>query len=185
MSTTFDAPAVTGPRRVWWLIPELVALAVLAVLAVPYLGASGGQSGLHAQAAERGARLLEQASPAQHHDHGHTVTGEDTILCGIDVFGVDPPSATIVDEVQTVYGYYFCAVGRSGVTYLDSSRSDGCIVVHLQAAASIQIAQHGQGYPDRVRAMMPDQYEQYCFNGLPDGSVAGDVKRRYERQVQV
>ena len=58
-------------------------------------------------------------------------------------------------------------------------------MVRLQPVASVQIAQHGQGYPDRVRAMMPDQYEQQCFNGLPDGSVAGDVKRRYERQVQV
>ena len=76
---------------------------------------------------------------------------------------------------------YFCAVGRTGVPYLESSRSDGPIVVRLRPAPDIRIAQHGQGYQDRVRAMMPDQYEQFCFNGLPDDSVAGDVKRRYER----
>lgn len=183
MSTMFDARPEARVRRGWWLIPEIAAFALLLALAVPFLSSGGGQSGLQAAAAERGSRLLEQASPAEHHSHGHIVAGEDAVLCGIDVFGVDPPSATIIDDVQTVYGYYFCAVGRPGIPYLESSRSDGPIVVQLLPAPYIQIAQHGQGYQDRVRAMMPDQYEQYCFNGLPDDSVAREVRRRYEREV--
>jgi hypothetical protein len=182
MSTMFDARPDNRVRRGWWLIPEIAAFALLVTLAVPFLAFGGGQSGLHAAAAERASRLLEVSSPAEHHIHGHLVAGDDTVLCGIDVFGFDPPGATIIDDVQTVYGYYFCAVGRPGVPYLESDRSDGPIVVDLRTQ-SIQIAQHGQGYQDRVRAMMPDQYEQYCFNGLPDDSVAGDVRRRYEREV--
>jgi hypothetical protein len=27
--------------------------------------------------------------------------------------------------------------------------------------------------------MMPDEYEQYCFRGLPDPNVAAEVKARY------
>lgn len=164
-------------------MPEVAAFAILAALVVPYLGATAGQSGLHAEAAARGSRLLESASPAEHHDHGHEVTAADQVFCGIDVFGTDPPTATIVDEVRTVYGYYFCAVGRPGVPYLMSSRSDGPVVVSFVDPPAITIALSGAGYQERVRAIMPDQYEQFCFNGLPDSTVAADVKRRYEAAI--
>lgn len=187
VSATFDvrtgASAPAASRRGWWVLPEVVAFAVLAVLAVPYLGARSGQSGIHAQAAERGSRILEQATPAEHHNHGHEVTTGDRIFCGIDVFGVDPPTAIVIDDVTTVYGYYFCAVGRPGLEYMQSSRSDGPIVVNLVGTPSVTIAASGQGYQDRVRAMMPDQYEQYCFNGLPDGTVAAEVRGRYEAEL--
>jgi hypothetical protein len=146
-------------------------------------GVAAGPRDVSAVAAERAARMLEQVSPAEHHDHGHEVGAEDRIYCGVDVFGLDPPSATIIDEVRTVYGYYFCAVGRPGVPYLESSRSDGPIVVQLTEPARVQIAAPGAEYQERVRAMMPDEYEALCFGGLPDLSVADAVKRRYESEV--
>jgi hypothetical protein len=99
------------------------------------------------------------------------------------VFGLAPPSATAIEEVDMVYGYYFCAVGRPGVSYLDSSRSDGPIVVQLAGSPTIQIVAPGEDYQGRVRAMMPDQYEDRCFGGLPDPTVAEEVKRRYESEL--
>ncbi|HEX5994826.1 MAG TPA: hypothetical protein VFY84_06760 [Jiangellales bacterium] len=176
-------------RRRWWLISELAALAVLLVALVYFLvprsssTGGGGPTDLPTAAGERAARALEQASPAEHHDHGHEVTGYDQVYCGVDVFGVDPPSAGAIDDVQTVYGYYFCAVGRPGVPYLESSRSDGPIVVTLSNPPTIQIAPPGVDYQERVRAMMPDQYEELCFGGLRDPTVADEVKRRYESDL--
>jgi hypothetical protein len=170
-------------RRSWWLAPEFAAVLSLLVLLASGVTQRGGDGGLHGVAAERAARALEQASPAEHHDHGHDVGAEDRVYCGVAVFGVDPPSAAVIDEVRTVYGYYFCAVGRPGVSYMDSSRSDGPIVVSLAGSPTIQIVSPGADYQERVRAMMPDQYEERCFGGLPDPSVAQEVMRRYEADL--
>jgi hypothetical protein len=178
------APATAPDRsalRLWWLVPEGAAAIVLLVLLGS--GVAAGPGDVAAVAAARAARILEQVSPAEHHDHGHEVGAEDRVYCGVDVFGVDPPAAKVIDEVRTVYGYYFCAVGRPGVPYLESSRADGPIVVQLTNPPSVQIAAPGADYQDRVRAMMPDEYEALCFSGLPDASVADEVKRRYESEV--
>jgi hypothetical protein len=53
-------------------------------------------------------------------------------------------------------------------------------VVTLVPVPRAQIPQSGVGYADRVRAIMPDQYEDRCFHGLPDASVAAAVRDRYE-----
>jgi hypothetical protein len=143
---------------------------------------AAGPAGPYAAAAERAARALELASPAEHHDHGHEVAAEDRVFCGVAAFGVDATDS-VGGAVDTLYGYYFCAVGRPGLPYLDSSRADGPIVVRLTNPPSIQIAAPGEGYQDRVRAMMPDQYEELCFRGLPDPAVAAEVKRRYESEL--
>ena len=137
-------------------------------LLVLYLGGFGdsGQS----EIAQRAAAVIEQESPAQHLAHGHDVSPEDRLFCGVDVFGV---------RGQTVYGYYFCALGHPGVPYLESSRIDGPVVVTLGPVPAAQIAPPGAGYADAVRAMMPDEYEQFCFRGLPDPNVAAGVKARY------
>jgi hypothetical protein len=82
-----------------------------------------------------------------------------------------------------IYGYYFCAVGRPGVPYLSSSRADGPIVVQLSDPPILQIVPPGADYEQRVRAMMPDEYEQFCFGGLRDQAVAADVRRRYESDL--
>ena len=182
-----SAPNRPGRRRLWWLAAEILVLAVVVVLLILNLAAGspqgGGPGDLRAAAAERAAQFLEQASPAEHHDHGHEVAVQDRVYCGVAVFGVDPSAAGIIDDVETVYGYYFCAIGGPGVPYLESSRSDGPIVVHLADPPSIQIAAPGADYQERVRAMMPDQYEELCFGGLPDPTVAEEVKRRYESDL--
>ena len=185
MSTSLGAaPVRAGRSRSWWLVPEIAAGAVLLALFLSHPGPPPTDAGdLPALAGQRAARILEQVSPAEHHDHGHDVGTEDRVYCGVAVFGVDPPSARVIDDVQTVYGYYFCAVGRPGVPYLSSSRADGPIVAHLTDPPSVQIAAPGVGYEDRVRAMMPDQYEELCFSGLPDPTVAEEVKRRYEADI--
>ncbi len=156
-------------RNRWWLIPELAVAGTLLML---YLGGFGGD-GTDA-IARQAAAVIEQSSPTEHAAHGHEVSADDQIFCGMHVFGV---------RGQTVYGYYFCALGRRGVPYLESSRIDGPVVVTLGPTPSASIAPPGEGYRETVKAMMPDEYEQYCFSGLPDPSVAAEVRARYMRAL--
>jgi hypothetical protein len=166
-------------RRGWWLVPEVAVLVVLALVAfaAPATGAPDRA------VANLAARAIENAPLGEHHAHGHVLTTDDRMFCGVDVFGTEPPNAP-VDQVWTVYGYYFCAAGAPGIPYSRSSRSDGPVVVtQLGVAPLVLIARSGAGYADRVRAMMPDEYEQWCFTGLRDDAVAGEVRRRYEAEV--
>jgi hypothetical protein len=156
---------------------------VLAVLSVPYLASASAPATLRSQVAAKAAAIIENETPAEHHSHGHEVTGDDKVICGVALFGTDPPQAPTVSDVTVVYGYYFCAIGSPGVIYMESSRSDGPVVVRFGANPTVTIAQSGAGYADRVRAMMPDQYENLCFRGLPDPAVADAVRDRYLREV--
>jgi hypothetical protein len=174
----FDLPAKRAPRQGWWLAPELAALAALLVVSIPFLSGAPG-SKLNQEIGRRAAQLIEASSPEEHRGHGHTVAGEDKVFCGVDVFGTEPREPRTADEVRMIYGYYFCAIGPKGMTYLDSSRSDGPVVVQLSNPPVVQIAGHGAGYEDRVRAMMPDEYEPLCFGGLRNDAVAADVRRRF------
>jgi hypothetical protein len=142
------------------------------VLLVAYLGGFGDPP--DDALALRAAEVIEQTSPAAHLAHGHEVSDGDQAFCGVDVFGSDG---------DTVYGYYFCAMGHAGVPYLESMRFDGPVVVHLGAAPTAWIAPPGAGYAEAVRAMMPDRYEPLCFSGLPDPDVAAKVRERYVRTL--
>jgi hypothetical protein len=177
----FDLPRERSTARVrhgWWLGPELAALAALLVVSVPFLSTASGDR-IEREVGLRAATVIEASSPAEHRDHGHEVGGEDHVVCGVDIFGTEPREPKNADEVTVAYGYYFCAVGPDGMPYLDSSRSDGPVVVRFSTPPVVQIARHGEGYEDRVRAMMPDEYEPLCFGGLRDDSVAADVRKRY------
>jgi hypothetical protein len=177
----FDLPAKRppkAPRSGWWLAPELAAFAALLVLGVTFLSTAPGAK-LRQEVGLRASRAIEASSPDEHRGHGHAVGGADHVVCGVDVFGTEPREAKSADEVRTVYGYYFCAIGPTGMPYLDSARSDGPVVVRLSDPPVVQIARHGEGYEGRVRAMMPDEYEPLCFGGLRNDAVAADVRRRF------
>jgi hypothetical protein len=177
----FDLPAKPPPRQArsgWWLAPELAAFAALLVLSVPFLSSTPGAK-LRQEVGQRAARAIEASSPEEHRGHGHTVAAVDHVVCGVDVYGTEPREPAGADEVRMVYGYYFCAVGPDGMPYLESSRSDGPVVVRLSDPPVVQIARHGEGYEGRVRAMMPDEYEPLCFGGLRNDGVAADVRSRF------
>jgi hypothetical protein len=177
----FDLPARRPPRPArsgWWLAPELAAFAALLVLGVTFLSTTPGAK-LKQEVGQRAARMIEASSPAEHRGHGHNVGGADHVVCGVDIFGTEPREPAGADEVRMVYGYYFCAIGPSGMPYLESNRSDGPVVVRFSNPPVVQIAGHGAGYEERVRAMMPDEYEPLCFGGLRNDAVAADVRRRF------
>jgi hypothetical protein len=148
----------------WWVVPEVLVLAVLGTLVV---AGPGRPADVRADLADRVAAMLEQSSPAEHHDHGHQVTAEDKVFCEAQVLGLEPPGATDVAEVRKVYANFFCAAGRPGMEFTWSSRASGPVNA-------------GEGYEQRVRELFPDEYEDRALKASLSVEVAAEVRRRYE-----
>jgi hypothetical protein len=183
-STPVDAPpprrsAGWWRRNGWWLAPELLAVALLAGSIVTGLG---GQR-LPDQLADEVARILEQIPPAEHHNHGHQVTEQDTVLCVAEVFGAEPADAASLSEVTDVYAYYMCAAGTPGTPYERSQRISGPVAVTLTNPPTARIAQAGAGYQDRVRAIIPERHLDRAFGVFVDSARPISLRARYESEV--
>ena len=166
-------------RHAWWLGFEVALTAIAAVLFVA-VGREPALSTeeLRARLADRVVAALEQSSPIEHHDHGHAVTAGDRIACVAEVFGTDPPDATRVADVGTVYARYLCASGPPGTAFELSARSSGPVVVRLSDPPAVFVP-HGPGYADQVLAMLPDRYEEQAFAGFSDRSVPDRLRPRF------
>ncbi|WP_191843628.1 hypothetical protein [Catellatospora chokoriensis] len=165
-------------RNAWWLLPELLALALVAGLF-----AVAAPADLKDVLADRVAVILAQSSPSEHHQHGHDVAAEDTVLCTAETMGMEPADATRVADVRVVYAYFFCAAGEPGQPWDFAARISGPVVVELTEPPRVRIAEAGLGYPDRVKAMLPDQYEPWAFGGFHDPSLPTVLQQRYLDEV--
>lgn len=179
----FAEPATTPPRasyRTWWLVPEIVALVVLAVL-VPIAGFGHGPDPLRTALASRIVTALEGSSPAQHQDHGHDAAA--TMVCVAEVYGFDPADAAAVGQVRTAYGYVFCAAGVRGTQFDFSTRFTSPVVADLGETTTVHMVQSGLGYPERVKELMPDRFEKQALIGFADHSIPARLRPRYEAAV--
>ncbi|MEU7825814.1 hypothetical protein [Catellatospora sp. NPDC049111] len=165
-------------RNAWWLLPELLALVLVAGLF-----AAAGPVDLRDTLAERVAVILAESSPAEHHQHGHDVAAEDTVLCTAETMGMEPADARRVQDVRVVYAYFFCAAGAPGQPWDVAARISGPVVVELTDPPQVRIAEAGLGYPDRVKAMLPDQYEAWAFGGFHDASLPTALQRQYLDEI--
>jgi hypothetical protein len=192
MSTDVDAP----PRRrhyYRWLA-ALVVLATVAVVVVLKAGGSApaqpaGTAGpanqampaaLRTEVAARLVRALEAATPAEHHNHGHEVTTGGRVVCAVDAFGVDPPSAATVDQVGTVYALHLCAVAEPGRSWDMSVRYSGPLAANLGDPPAITVVQPGAGYPERVHTLIPQRYWTRATGPFLDDAALADLRRRFD-----
>jgi hypothetical protein len=166
-------------RRAWWLVPEVAAVAVLAVL-LATAPVPPSPAELRAQLTARVIAALESASPAEHHDHGHDITAEDRVACVAEVYGTDPPDAATVAQARTVYAQYFCAAGPPGTRFELSAFSSGPCAVRLSNPPVVVIPRSGMGYPERVRELVPDRYEEQALKGFQDPSVPDALRPKFE-----
>ncbi|MCA2183767.1 hypothetical protein [Nonomuraea cavernae] len=182
MTTEVRRPA---PRRTRTVVAAAVALAVLAGAAlVVHLHLSGRQE-LRARLTDRVTALLERASPAEHHEHGHEF-GPDAgrVVCAVDVFGTDPADAGTVAEVTWVYAHHMCAITGPGAGWSVSVRASGPIAVRLGTPDRVRVPQSGAGYPERVRELIPERYHDEAFGGFGDEDAIEAARERFVRATR-
>ncbi|GII24886.1 hypothetical protein [Planosporangium mesophilum] len=171
-------------RRLWWAVPELIAVAVLAALVFRSVPAEPALSSaaLRDSVAGRVAAAIERASPAEHAGHGHAVDPDDRMLCTVEVFGVDPSGTTRPSKVTRAYGYYLCAVGRPGTPYLESRLSSGPVVASISDRVRVTMVASGENYREQVHLLMP-RYERQAVAGFSSQDKPAQLQRRFELSV--
>lgn len=171
-------------HRYWWLAPELIALALIGAVAYqPLTSPTSTPATVHERIGARVVAAIEQASPGEHHDHGHSVTAGEQVLCTVEVYGTDPPSPVRVSEVQAVYGYYLCAVGAPGTQYLQSRLSGGPVMARPAELPTVHVPRPGHNYRDEIRALLPVTYEERAVQGFTSDAKPTELRQRFERLV--
>lgn len=155
-------------RKWWWLVPEVVAAALLAVIAL-----WPAPENFQRQLAEKAASVLEEFPP---------VGQGGQVLCVAEPFGYQPRAAQRVQEVTVIYAYYLCAAGEKGTEWDYASRISGPVVVTLKPPR-VQIAEAGAGYPDRVRAMIPAEWQARALAGFSDPAAPANLRKRYDAEI--
>jgi len=144
-------------------------------------GAPSKPPTLQNQLADRVAAILEQSTPAQHHDHGHgDVATEGKVLCAVKTLGFEPPSATTLAEVRKFYGNHLCAVVEANRPWDFAVKLSGPLSVEFTEPARIRVAEGGEGYPDRVREIIPAQYQEQAMLALIDDDDMRELRRRFD-----
>lgn len=193
MSTDVDARP--SRRHVYRWLAVLVVLATVAVVGLLKVLDTGGSAAptqparpddglpaaLRAEMAARLTKALEEATPSEHHDHGHgSLTTTGTLVCAVDPFGVDPPSATTIDQVGIGYALHLCAVAEPGRDWDLSVKYSGPLTANFGDPTVVNVVQPGAGFPDRVHAMIPQRYWARATGPFLDEAALADMRRRFD-----
>lgn len=199
MSTNVDAPdggapapagrASRGGRRAAWLAALLVVLLGGGLFALNRTGVFGsdtpagaaGLDGFQAQLAARIVGVLEHLPADQHGhgDHGGTAA-KSTMVCGVRIFGVDPPGAGSIGEVARVYAYHMCAEAEPGREWIMAVKLTGPAVIKLTAdPPTVAVAEGGAGFRERVRGLIPERYQAEALNENLTPEGMRELIRRY------
>jgi hypothetical protein len=167
-------------RQGWWLLPELVAVAILAAALL-----AAQTNPFQDQLAARAQAALEQLSPAElelYEPSGHAVDHGGQVVCAAESFGTEPPTAKRIEDVQVIYAIYFCAMVQPGTPWDYASRSSGPVVITLTDPPAVQTAKSGVD-PNRVWAMIPDDLERKAAASFLEWGRLAGLRTRYEQAV--
>jgi hypothetical protein len=169
-------------HRSWLWLEVLLAVVSLTAAAVVVARRGPSEVDLLRTLSRDIVRVLETASPAQHHDHGHTdVVAGDKVVCEAEAFGHDPASVHSAAEVRWAYAYYLCAAAPPGTPWDEAARISGPVAVS-PADGVVRIAEAGLGYQDRVRALIPARYADRA-GGFADPAIPARLRGRYEAEI--
>ncbi|WP_162907906.1 hypothetical protein [Allorhizocola rhizosphaerae] len=167
-------------RHGWWLLPELIVVAVLATVAA-YLSGNAFQD----QLSNRAQVELERLTPAQLElydmQHAHAGGGQAKVVCTAESFGTEPAGAKRIEDVKVIYAQFLCALVQKGTPWDYASRSSGPAVITLGDPPAVQIAASGLGYRDRVQAIIPDDLEGRALAGFKDRGRPSELLLRYRQ----
>ncbi|GIJ46309.1 hypothetical protein Val02_31950 [Virgisporangium aliadipatigenens] len=197
MSVTAEAPSRPPSQGRRWLAVGAAVLAAIVVVGVLYSlserspapTAGPGPSTLNERLAAQIAQTLERSTPAQHQAHGHHEIASappadgkpDPVYCTAEVYGFEPASAASTEEVTKVYGYYLCAVQQENRPWDYAPKLVGPIVYEPRLdPPGVHVIEGGDGYQERLRALLPEEYRKRATVGFSDGRNINDVRTRYQ-----
>ena len=163
------------------LVATIVTLASLTLAGVMLFAARQPSSRLDEELAAQVTLILEQASPDEHHAHGHTF--DSRVVCAVEPFGTEPADATSLVEVRWVYARHMCAVTGDNTDWASSVRASGPIAVKIGIPAQIKVPTPGPGYPDRVRQLIPARYHEQAFAEFQNEDAIDAARERFAQIV--
>jgi hypothetical protein len=183
MSTTVDASPGRQRRRLRWLLAGVVLAALLLAggIAIFRAGHDSGELPAHLRTELTGrlVPLLEQSLPDEDFPAGLVPGFSGTVLCAVDPFAVDPAGTAGIAQVRTVYAIHLCVVAMKGTSWDFSTKVSGPVAVRLSQPAEVHVAKPGRGYPDRVRVLIPDQYQKRALGPFTDRPALDKLRDRF------
>ncbi|GAA4914525.1 hypothetical protein HD597_010629 [Nonomuraea thailandensis] len=159
------------------LIAAIVTLAGVVLAGVTFFVARQPSSTLNDELAAQVTLILEQASPGEHHAHGHSF--ESGVVCAVEPFGTEPPNAASLIEVRWVYARHMCAITGESPDWAASVRASGPIAVKIDIPPEVRVPKAGAGYPDRVRQLIPERYHTPAFEEFSDDAAIEAARERF------
>jgi hypothetical protein len=143
--------------------------------------------GLDDELAARAQAVLEQQPAAELEListlRGHGTPEPERVLCVAEAFGTDPAEPEKIEQVRVIYAHYLCALVQKGMPWDYATRSTGPAVITLTDPPTVQLAKSGAGYPERVRAMFPDELEAEALSGFNDRGRPSSLLNRYVEAI--
>ncbi|WP_043615546.1 hypothetical protein [Nonomuraea candida] len=159
------------------LVAAIVTLACLTLAGVTFLVGRQPSSQLDEELAAQVTLILEQASPGEHHAHGHSF--DSRVVCAVEPFGTEPPGAASLVEVRWVYARHMCAITGESPEWAASVRASGPIAVKIDIPPQVRVPAPGAGYPDRVRQLIPERYHEAAFEEFSDDAAIEAARERF------
>jgi hypothetical protein len=149
----------------------------------PVLGEPGDvPDDLMGQLASEITKVLEAASPTEHlhHGHGFASPGLDPVICAVEPFGLEPAGVSDIQQVTRVYARHICAVDDMNGSWEQSVRASGPIAVDMTGPLKVRVPESGQGYPERVRRLIPARYQTHALQNFADISAIEAARKRFD-----
>src|SRR5690242_11906247 len=193
MSAPTMTPVDGPPRRNRLPLVILVATVLIAVIAVVLLrfdvvggkSESGSAGTVETELTRRLTATLEGLPAGQHAGHGNVQAGATPArtVCAVRIFGYQPSGATGVDDVDTVYGFHFCAVADKGRQWDWATKLVSPLVVKFDTdPPTIEMAEATATvtYRERVQQLFPDPYEKMALTQALTEEQMTQLRRRYD-----
>ncbi|GAA1778193.1 hypothetical protein GCM10009681_56490 [Luedemannella helvata] len=165
----------------------ILATAALAFVLVRSFASGSGTTPeqLRAAVVTQLTTSLEQATPADHANHGHgDVYGSTKVLCAVEVLGFEPADAKDARDLRKVYANHQCAVSDNGRPFDYAVKTSGPLVATWgQPPVVTVVLQQGADYPDRVRAAIPAEYQEKALAATINPDALADLRTRFDRSV--
>jgi hypothetical protein len=133
--------------------------------------------------AELAVSALQNAPQIEHLGHDEDNAGARRVMCTADPFGVDPPKAATVAQVQWVYAQHLCVIGQPGLPWDYATKSAGPVAVGLGNPPVVRLPVPQVDYRTQVRQMIPARYQPMAFGSFTHPELVAKLRQRYTTEV--